>query len=184
MRTRHYLCLLAAAAALAACKGDKSDAAVITPGEGTLEPAQRPTTAANPDAVVITSENGAVSMGLGQDAVWMQLSDSVRQLASAKLARDSAASQGRDKGSALGAMIERTVKQSVHSMLNKRIDVPLSSIEDVRYEDGEIVFDYAGSRPLLNFESVKVDDRKVLQSFPPDEAQRFVAAVRAAKRSQ
>jgi len=128
---------------------------------------------------VITNRSGAVDLGLDDARVWVQLSDSVRRTVREQLATDTGKAADTSAG-ALGAFIERTVKKSVQGALDQRLSRPLSDIEDVRYEDGEIRFTYTGSS-LVKFDTFKVNDEPVMRSFASEDARRFVAAVRRAK---
>jgi hypothetical protein len=86
-------------------------------------------------------------------------------------------------GTGMGAEIERMVKGTVQSALATRINIPLSAVRDVHYDGQKIVFDWNG-KPPKTFGNVKVDKKNVLESFSADDAQRFVAAVRARKNTQ
>jgi hypothetical protein len=79
-----------------------------------------------------------------------------------------------------GGSIEKLVKRTVASALGQQYTYPLAEVRDARYEDGRIVIDGKGSQPrlLTNFD---VGGKKVLESFRPDDARRFVAAVNAKK---
>src|SRR5205085_4551202 len=85
------------------------------------------------------------------------------------------------KGTGFAADIEKMVKGTVQSALTTRVAFPLSAINDVRYENHKIVFDWNG-KPR-SFGSVKNNDKDILETFDEGEAQRFVEAVRARKRS-
>jgi hypothetical protein len=125
-------------------------------------------------AVVITTYDGNVDLGLDRDTVFMRLSD--RVLTKARKGLDT-----QTTADGFGAWIEKTVKGKVAEALQHRIAYPLDDIDDVRYEHGAIRFTYRDRHPL-SFEELKIDKRPVLESFTPDDARRFVAAVRAAKR--
>ena len=86
-------------------------------------------------------------------------------------------------GGGLGPSIERIVKGAVQDAVAKRVAFPLSAIDDVRYESGRIVFAWNGDRSRL-LESTKVNGEPLLERFRPDDARRFVDAVRARKRSR
>ena len=87
------------------------------------------------------------------------------------------------KGTGMGAEIERMVKGTVQSALTTRINIPLSAVRDVSYDGRKIVFDWNG-KPPKSFGNVKVDKKDVLESFSAEDAQRFVAAVRARKNTR
>jgi len=84
-------------------------------------------------------------------------------------------------GSGLGPSIERMVKSTVQSAVSSRASFPVSAVQDVRYENGAIVFEW-NERPTRLFEQTKVNGKPFLESFNPADAQRFVDAVRARSR--
>lgn len=135
-----------------------------------------------PGALAITSQSGEIVLSLAADTVFMNLSDSLQ--AQVRAETDSATMT--EPAGSFGGKIERMVKSNVQRALATRIKVPLSEIEDVRLEGDAIRFDYRGRKPMLSFESVKMgkENRPVLESFSRPDAERFVAAVRAAKRGR
>jgi hypothetical protein len=84
----------------------------------------------------------------------------------------------RVSGSGLGSSIERMVKTTVQSAVSSRVRFPVSAVKDVRYEDGAIRFEWH-ERPTQLLEQTKVNGKPFLESFAPDDARRFVDAVRA-----
>lgn len=134
-----------------------------------------------PGALAITSQSGEIVLSLAADTVFMNLSDSLQ--AQVRAETDSATMT--EPAGSFGGKIERMVKSNVQRALATRIKVPLE-IEDVRPEGDAIRFDYRGRKPMLSFESVKMgkENRPVLESFSRPDAERFVAAVRAAKRGR
>ena len=85
-------------------------------------------------------------------------------------------------GSGFAASIEKMVKGAVAGAVGTRAAFPLTAVRDVRYDNGRLQFDWAG-RPVNLFEHTKVNGRPVLEAFRPEDAQRFVDAVRARKRA-
>jgi hypothetical protein len=132
--------------------------------------------ATSAESTTITTTDQAVTMALVGDRVVVRLSDQALTRVRGKLAADS----GREPSGSLGGSIERMVKSAVEETLSRPVEYALDEIEDVRYEGGAIRFDFRGRRDRL-VEQVKMDDRPLLESFAPADAQRFVAAVRAAK---
>ena len=126
--------------------------------------------------VRITSRGGEVDLMLLGDRIVAGLSDSV--VAHIRSETDTADLEA-DGG--LGASIEKLVKSTVENTLTKRIEYPLSDIEDVRYERGRIVFDYVRGANFKLLEGAKNDDVPVLASFSEEDSERFVAAVKARK---
>jgi hypothetical protein len=172
---RHAV-ILATALSLAACGDRRSD--VRAPAS-----AAPPADASGSDAsgsfgdarMTITTTDGNVSMSLLDDAIAYHLSDKVL----AKVRRDMDTSTAKDT-SGIGGFIARTVKSAVGTALTTQMKIRLADIEDIRYEDGAIRMKLRG-RDHFDPDDVKVDKRPLLESFAPDDARRFVDAVRRAK---
>lgn len=124
----------------------------------------------------ITSRGGEIDLMLLGDRIVVGLSDSV--LAKVRSETDTS---DVDADGGLGASLEKYVKSTVQKALSKRVDYPLSDIEDARYEDGRIVFDYVDGAHFTMIESTKNDDIPLLASFSEEDSRRFVAAVKARK---
>lgn len=127
------------------------------------------------DATVIHTADNAVVLGLAHDTVYMGLSDSLLTKTRAEMAHD-----GSDTGD-MGGALAGFIKRRVGSALGMRVRYPISDIQSVRYENGEIKFEYR-HKHAMSFESVSSDRQKALAAFAPDDARRFVAAVNAALR--
>ncbi len=125
------------------------------------------------DSLVIRTTDGAIKLGLVHDTIFMGLTDSVLAVAQQDMARDT------ETKSAIAGTIERLVKKSVSSALRTRLKYPLADIDSAHYSDGAIKFAYRDRRTMA-FEDVKQNGHKALQSFTPDDAQKFVAAVNSA----
>lgn len=123
----------------------------------------------------IENENRGVDLALIGDTISSGLSRSA--LETARRETNPAAVTG----SGFGADIEKMVKGTVQGALSTRVSFPLSSVNDARYENGAIVFDWNG-RPPSMFKQVNINDKPLLESFSEADAQRFVEAVRARKR--
>lgn len=127
-----------------------------------------------PGDIRIASVDSGVDLALIGDTISGGLS--AKTLAKVKHETDTSAV----KGSGLGSEIERMVKGTVQSALATRVNIPLSAVRDVRYDGRKIVFEWNGKPPKA-FDNVKVDKKDALESFSAEDAQRFVAAVRARK---
>lgn len=129
------------------------------------------------DQVAITTRDGNVTLALTKaNTVAMRLSDSLRQAVNAEVAREFAKDSADSK---FGRWVQRQTAQLVSKGMAMEFSVPLHDIEDARYEDGEIRFDYRSSRKL-KFHSFKNDGRSPMSNFEPEDAERFVDAVRKA----
>lgn len=125
------------------------------------------------DSLEIRTTDGAIKLGLVHDTVFMGLTDSVLAAAQNDMARDTEAK------SAIARTVERLVKKSVSSALQTRLKYPLADIDSAHYSDGAIKFAYRDRRRMA-FEDVKQNGHNALQSFAPEDAQKFVATVNSA----
>jgi hypothetical protein len=121
----------------------------------------------------ITSTDGGVDLALIGDSISGGLSQ--QSLEKARRETDT----NKVKGTGFGADIEKMVKGTVQSALATRVAFPLSAIKDVRYDGRKIVFDWNGTPRISG--KMQVNDKDALESFSPEDAQRFVDAVRARK---
>jgi hypothetical protein len=106
----------------------------------------------------------------------MRLSDSLRQHVDAEIAKDMAKDSAE---TAFGRWVQRTTARLVSKGMGMEFSVPVKEIEDATYENGEIHFDYRSDRKL-KFHSFKNDGRSPMTNFAPEDAERFVEAVRDA----
>jgi hypothetical protein len=126
--------------------------------------------------VRIVSADSGVDLALVRDSISGGLSQ--KTLATVRRSIDTATV----KSSGLGASIEKMVKSSVSSAIGTRVVVPLAAVKDVRYEGGKLRFEWNG-KPVTLFENAKVNEKPVLESFRPEDAEHFVDVVRARKRA-
>lgn len=133
------------------------------------------------DQLAITTQDGTVVLALTKkNRVAMRLSDSLRQHVDAEMAQEFA----RDPGeSAFGRWVQRMTANLVSKGMGFELSVPVRDIEDARYEDGEIRFEYRRDRSW-KFNSFKRDGHSPLADFRPEDAERFVEAVRHAIRAR
>ena len=129
--------------------------------------------------------NGTMLMGLRHDSILVGFSDSLRK--SVKKDVDSSMKKDTsDENSALGRVVKNAVQATVQSTLTEVFDrehgFPVSDLNDVKYEDGAIVFDYR-HKPTIGPENVKDGKKTMLEQFHPADAARFVGAVRARLKS-
>ena len=127
-----------------------------------------------PGDVKITNEDSSVDMAVVGQKIVVRLSDKTMD----KVRRETDTSAVKDSG--FGGSIERFVKKTVQSTLGQQFEYPMSDVRDARYENGAIVLDVNGREPRL-LANTKVGGKKLLESFRPDDARRFVAAVNAKK---
>lgn len=127
--------------------------------------------------LLITNPDSSMDLGLVGDTVLMQFGAKVR----AKLRHDLDTNNIQSRNG-FGAAIERAVKRKVGSALGHRLVMPLSEIDSVSLNGNKIEFAYHDrTRHGFNFDSMKNDNHSALESFRPEDARRFVDAVRARK---
>ena len=124
-----------------------------------------------PGDVRITSTNGTVILSLVGDSVRMQLSDSLRR--SVEHALDTSSKGG------IGGLITRSVSGVVGNALGFVVRIPVSEIDDVRYEDGQIRIDSGHGHGHFSTGDRGNDHSDA--RFSPEDGERFVAAVKARK---
>jgi len=81
--------------------------------------------------------------------------------------------------SGLGASISQMVKKSVAGAIGTHAVFPLSDIRDIRYENEQIVFERKDGSTHRLFGSTRVDGEKVSNTFRQEDAEKFIAAVKA-----
>jgi hypothetical protein len=127
-----------------------------------------------PGDVKITNEDSSVDMAVVGQQIIVRLSDKTM----AKVREETDTSKVKDNG--FSGSIERMVKRTVASALGQQYTYPLADVRDARYENGRIVLDVNGREPRL-LANTEVGGKKVMESFRPEDAQRFVTAVNAKK---
>ncbi len=133
------------------------------------------------DQLAITTRDGNVVLALTEaNTVAMRLSDSLRHHVDGEIAREFAEDSA---SSTLGRWVQRKTADLVSKGMSFEFSIPVSEIEDARYEDGEVQFEYRSGRKL-KFNSFKNDGRSPLSDFQPEDAERFVEAVRKAVHSR
>ena len=170
MRPQHLVLL--AIIPLAACgRRDRDTEQKDVPVSFSRGNASAPATLQAGDIRIVSADSG-VDLAMIGDAISGGLSE--KTLAKVRTDTDT----GAVKGSGFAASLEKTIKSSVQSAIGTRVNVPLSAVRDVRYENGKIVFEWNGKKPNV-FGNVKEGKKDFLESFRPEDAQRFVDAVRA-----
>jgi hypothetical protein len=169
MRPSNYLYIAIGLVLIACSRHDEDGAASATAGSA-------PIMQDDGRDVRITTTGNEVDLALVGDTITSGLSE--QTLAKARHETDASAVQG----TGIGASIERMVKSGVQTALGTRVAIPISALNDVRYEHGAIVFDWK-KKPMA-FVKTSVNGKPIMESFSPEDAQRFVDAVRARKRAR
>jgi len=128
-----------------------------------------------PGDVKIVSEDSSVDLALVGQRIVVRLSDKTMN----KVRSETDAMGVKDSG--FGGSIERLVKRTVQSALAHQFEYPLSEVRDAKYENGAIVIEPNGDRQPRVLANTKINGRKLMESFRPDDAKRFVAAVNTKK---
>jgi hypothetical protein len=144
------------------------------PGRDQGNVSHRDTMTLGPGDVRITNQDSSVDLAAVGQRIVVRLSDKTM----AKVHEGTDTTKLRDSG--LGGSIERMVKRTVASALGQQFEYPIADVRDARYENGAIVLDVNGREPRL-LANTKVGGKKLMESFRPEDAQRFVAAVNAKK---
>jgi hypothetical protein len=127
-----------------------------------------------PDLFSIVSTDGAVRMALTDDYVYLTLSDDKREEV-----RQSLRSEADAEGAAgrVSGWVERTVGRA----LDFRDLHPVDEIEDIRWEDGRVRFDFKTRRRQP---SIQVGDEETAGTFDEASAREFREELHALKREQ
>jgi hypothetical protein len=133
-----------------------------------------PSEALAPGDMRIYSADSSVDLVLSGNSILAGLSPKMVEKVKAEMDKSS----DRDTSGFAGS-ISHLVKSSVAGAIGTHAVYPLSDIRDIRYEDDQIVFDGKDGKHHGLFGNTKVNGNKVSSSFRPDDAQRFVEAVRA-----
>ncbi len=88
-----------------------------------------------------------------------------------------------DDTNGLAGSIKSIVKSSVAGAIGTHAVFPLSNIRDIRYDHEQIVVDWKDGGHHELFGSTRVNGEKGSRTFRPEDAQRFVDAVRARLKS-
>ncbi|HJU72892.1 MAG TPA: hypothetical protein VJ717_04030 [Gemmatimonadaceae bacterium] len=127
------------------------------------------------DQLAITTRDGNVVLALtNAKTVVMRLSDSLRRHVDGEIAKEFANDSADTR---FGRWVQRTTASLVAKGMALELSVPLKDIEDVRYEDGELRFEYSNDRKL-KFHSFKRDGRSAMGDFDREDAERFADAIR------
>ena len=170
MRARTALALVTLVPSLAACFDMKPTAE--RPGI-----TARMALPLGPDDVRIVSTDGGFELALVGTNVVMRLSDA----GVAKLRRELSVNHA-DAG--VGNWIEQKVKGAVQGLVDKQMLLPVAAIREARYEGGESRLIAGGDGRDVSFFGSSGDQGgtgSVMGLFAPRDAERFVAAVQAAK---
>jgi hypothetical protein len=137
-----------------------------------VETEMPPPNALGPGDLRIYSADSSVDLMLVGDKILAGLSPKTVAEVKTKLETSAA----RDT-SGLGGSIAQIVKKSVAGAIGTHAAFPLSDIRDVRYDGDQIVVEWKDGKTHNLFGGTSVNDRKVSNSFRPEDAKRFIDAV-------
>lgn len=127
-----------------------------------------------PGDVKVVNEDSSVEMAVVGQQIVVRFSDKTME----KI-RQQTDTTHTDSG--FGGSIERMVKRTVQSALGRQMTYPLSDVRDAKYEDGAIVLDANSGKQQHLLANSNFNGKKLLESFRPDDAKRFVDAVNKKK---
>lgn len=122
----------------------------------------------------ITTRDGTVMMLLTRDAVALQLTDRGLRDVAREMDRDARKEEG-----FLAEVVAAAVRGSVHTMLKRSVEYPVSELRDVSYRGGRLVFTSEDGERV--FGSVTVNDADVMESFSEADARAFAREFRRVK---
>lgn len=156
-----YLTIVVLTLSLAGC-GDRDNASMDFGGEEI-----------GPDRHAVVGEDGDIKLGLTDEYVYFALSEETLGKARAEMRREA---EQDGAGGLVGGALEKTVGKA----LGFRARLPVSEIEDIRWEDERmrIVF----TDPDRTFgDDLSVADRPVTEAFTEEAVREFGAALRQLK---
>lgn len=106
---------------------------------------------------------------------------SPKTVAQVRASMDSESTKKGADSSSLGNSIAQMVKKTVADKLGMHVVFPLSDIRDVRLDHDHLIFEWKKGAEHHVFEDVKVNGKQQSNTFPPADADAFIAAVRARK---
>lgn len=188
MPSRFLLCAALLVCSIVACSSDAEDRAAIdsanarnarnNPASGVAFSARDSARELGPGDVIITDRDSSIELALIGDHVASRFS--AKTMAKIKAETDTS----KLEKTGFAAAIERSVKSTVQSALSKEIRYPISDIREARYDGGRIILEEKNGKNASLLGNTKVNNRRVDESFAPDDAQRFVDAVNARIKAQ
>ncbi len=122
----------------------------------------------------ILSEDGFVRMGLTREWVYFALSDSARAEAQAEIREDAEADGVRGF---FGGLMQSVLGKA----LGFRAKFAVSEIEDIRWEDGRMRFEFEDADRRID-ENLQIgEDGSVTEAFAEDQVRAFAEVFRAVK---
>jgi hypothetical protein len=137
-----------------------------------------PLEAMNAGDLRIYNSDSAVDVVLAGDRVLAGLSPKTVARVRAEMEKSAAKDT-----SGLGGSIAQMVKKQVAGAIGMHVVYPLAEIRDMRYEDGHLIIEKTNGSATTLFKNTKINGDREAGEFRPEDAQRFIEAVRARKKS-
>jgi len=128
-----------------------------------------------PGDILIANTDSSIELGLYGDSIVTGFGTKVLNEIREKT------DTGAVSGDGLAASIEKMVKNTVADAMGHQIKYAVADVQDVRFEDGKLLFFWKDGSRMRLFENTKQNKKPVSETFKPDDAQRFVAAFKARK---
>jgi hypothetical protein len=139
-----------------------------------VEPAAPSPAALGPGDIQIVSIDTSVELVLQGNRILAGLAPHKVAEIRAELNKET----NRDTG--FGGSIAKMVKNTVaNNLIEMHITYPVSDIGNIRYERGQIIMEGKNGERIRLFENSKTNGRNLSELFRPEDAERFVAAVRS-----
>ncbi len=161
-----FLCCAIATFSTTACRGGDEKTHVVIRG------ADAAPDSLGPGDVRIYNADSAIDLVLVGDKITSGLSQKIID----RVRRETATPT---KDSGIAGAFASFIKSKVAGAIGSRVEYPLADLDDVSYDNGKLVFHWKRGHRHDLFEHSRVNGRETSESFRPDDAQRFVAAVRA-----
>ncbi|HKJ45596.1 MAG TPA: hypothetical protein VJ991_07195 [Balneolales bacterium] len=123
----------------------------------------------NRDELVITTKDQKVNLVMSDSTIYMQLTKDVL----AKVNEDLNNEKNKDHGNNWADKFSHFVVSNVQSLVNKKLEYPISEIKDITYEDGALKITYYHTH-IMTFNKIQDEDKPVLASFNESDAKDFV----------
>ncbi|MEX2457250.1 MAG: hypothetical protein WD381_08030 [Balneolaceae bacterium] len=119
--------------------------------------------------LAISNRDNSVDLLLTNEAIVFQFTEDYLK----EIADDIEESDKMHDSASFVQIFKEVISQSVYTLLDRAIAVPLSEIKQISYENGKIIIISTDDEEL--FEDLEINDKQILEDFSRRDAQRFVA---------
>ncbi|MFC1850685.1 hypothetical protein ACFL27_10880 [candidate division CSSED10-310 bacterium] len=124
---------------------------------------------------IISTADQSIELVLTKTKVMMRLSE-----AQLKEISNEIDDEKRDSEAGFLGKVQSFILSNVEKLVQKSIEYNLDEINNLRYEEGKLVFDYQ-NKNLFSFENVKVNDQNALGSFSESDSHEFIEKFKVAQ---